>query len=426
MKKMRRILALTMALIIVLSGCGVRKTVCTRYNAKELTQDIEGVKANLDYKPGEDYQIAMADAFIRLFKENLAEEDDKDANVMISPMSIIMALCMTANGSSGETRAEFTKFFGMDPEELSKAFFMYVNQYVSEDEEQKTKIDFANSVWFKENSVEVKKEFLQKCVGYYDAEVFEAPFDDSTLNDINSWVDFNTHHMIDKIIERLKPEDVMVLVNSIAFEGEWAQLYKEYQIDDGIFTKEDDTVQQVKMMWSDESIYLEDKNAIGFMKDYKGNRYSLVALLPNEGVEIDDYVKSLSGENFLEILSNEKNEKVIARIPQFKSEYSKSQMQILENLGISRALTPAAQFDEMGKTKTGKLFIGDVLHKTFIEVNESGTKAAGTTAIIMKENSACIDENPPIYVTLDRPFVYAIVDKSNSLPIFIGVVKDIG
>lgn len=430
MKKIMRITAVMMAVcMIFLSGCSFKHTITDKvYASDNLTENVTGTVTDPDYEPGEEYNEAMADLFIKMFQENIVLEDNEGKNVMISPMSIAMALCMTANGATDETREEFTKLFGMDPEELSKAFKVRVDNYTNVgkifEKAPDTEINFANSVWFRKGEIEVKQKFLEQCVGYFGADVFEGAFDDITVNDINRWVQRSTNQMIDKIIEQLTPDEVMVLINAIAFEGKWEEPYEEYQVKDDEFTTEDGTVQKIKMLCSSEGQYIKGDNEVGVIKPYAGNKFSFVALLPDEGIALNEYINSLSGEEFVSLIENRSYEEVITRIPKFKYEYDHSQMDVLRSIGVSRALNPSAQFGDMGETKTGYLYIGDVLHKTYIELDENGTKAAAVTAVIMKNEGVAVDEKPPKEVILDRPFVFAIIDNSSSLPIFMGTVEN--
>ena len=113
-------------------------------------------------------------------------------------------------------------------------------------------------------------------------------------------------------------------------------------------------------------------------------------------------------------------------MPKFKFDYDLTMKEILSDLGIPTAFDPAgADFSGIGTSKAGNIFIGDVIHKTHIDVDENGTKAAAVTAVIVKDAAAALDEEKPKYVKLDRPFVFMILDNENQLPIFIGAVTDL-
>lgn len=188
---------------------------------------------------------------------------------------------------------------------------------------------------------------------------------------------------------------------------------------DGGFTTISGERQTVEMMTSEESVYLDDGRAIGFVKPYKDRKYSFAALLPNEGVDIYDYIAGLTAEDLQNTLNSAKSEQVIATLPKFSYAYGLRMNNVLASLGMPTAFDGAAA-DFSGIVENGSLYIGEVLHKTFISVDARGTKAA-VTIVETKGGSARQDK----VVVLDRPFVYMILDNATNLPIFLGVVTDV-
>jgi len=175
-------------------------------------------------------------------------------------------------------------------------------------------------------------------------------------------------------------------------------------------------------MNSEESIYLDDGSATGFIKPYYNDKYSFVALLPNEGISIKDYIETLSGEGFLNTVKSAQNTVVNAVMPKFSYDYKIKLNDALKDLGMHDGLSAAkADFSRLGKSSRGNIYIGEVLHKTFISVDELGTKAGAVTKVEMTYESAPAELK---IVRLDRPFVYAIIDNSTNLPVFIGTVMN--
>ena len=143
--------------------------------------------------------------------------------------------------------------------------------------------------------------YLSASVGYLAVmmallTLFRAPFDETTLADLNAWVSDRTDGMIPAILDRIPGSAMVYLVNALAFDGQWESVYRENQIHEGTFTAEDGAAQPVQMMYSQEYAYLEDGLATGFLKYYEGGTYAFAALLPNEGVSLEDYIASLTGE----------------------------------------------------------------------------------------------------------------------------------
>jgi len=230
----------------------------------------------------------------------------------------------------------------------------------------------------------------------------------------------NTDGLIDKILDQIDRDTVMYLINAMVFDAEWKTIYNKSDIYQGEFFAVDGTKQPADFMNSDEHIYLDDGNATGFIKPYANDHYSFAALVPNEGVSIGDYIKTLTGKGFLNTIRDAENTAVRSAMPKFSYDYTIEMSNALEDLGMPDAFLPdKANFNRLGKSADGNIYIGEVLHKTHISVDERGTKAGAVTKVEMKAGSAAVETK---YVRLDRPFVYAIIDNSTNLPVFIGTV----
>ena len=411
--------ALLLSLILLISVM-VNFTSCIANTPRVQAQDLMGdVKAkSVEGKKVDDLFINnTADFTVKLFQKSI----DNEKNSLVSPLSVMFALAMTANGADGNTLVQIEEVLGNDIslEDLNQYLYYYANSLPNE---EKSKFKIANSIWFRddENRLAVEKDFLQKNADYYDAAIYKAPFDDATLNDINAWVKTNTDDMIDKILEEIRDDAVMYLINAIVFDAEWKVIYNESNISEDIFNLGDGTKKTVDFMRSEESLYLDDGNATGFIKPYYDDKYSFVALLPNEGISLDSYIESLTGEALLNTIANAEPATVNASMPKFSYDFEVKLNEILEDLGMPMAFDPkAADFSKMGKSSIGNIFIGDVLHKTFISLDEKGTRAGAVTKVEMRDESAAADLR---FVKLDRPFVYGIIDNSTNLPVFIGTL----
>ncbi|ERM91946.1 serine protease [Caldanaerobacter subterraneus subsp. yonseiensis KB-1] len=378
---------------------------------------MEGIKANpvSEKNIDEKFIYNTADFSIELFKNSI---DDKE-NFLISPLSAMLALAMTASGADNETLAQMEKALGKDIsiEDLNKYLYTYMKKLPNE---EKSKLTIANSIWFKENDFMPSKDFLQIIADYYKADIFKAAFDSSTVSDINNWVKSKTNGMIDKILNKIDPEDVMYLINAVAFDAEWETVYEKVSVHEDIFTDVYGNRQKVEFMNSEENLYIEEENAVGFVKPYAKNHYSFVAILPDENISVNEYIKTLTGQKFIDLIKNAKITLVRASLPKFKYEYTIKMNETLESLGMTDAFLPdKADFSKLGKSDIGNLYISEVLHKTFISVDELGTKAGAVTSVDI--TAAGIPVNFKT-VKLNRPFIFAIIDNSTNLPIFIGTV----
>ena len=169
------------------------------------------------------------------------------------------------------------------------------------------------------------------------------------------------------------------------------------------------------MMYSEEHSYLDDGKATGFIKPYK-NGYGFAALLPNEDISLSDYVASVTGKSFIDTIKKAKDIPVETEIPKFSYDYDIEMNSALKVLGMTNPFEPSkADFSALGSSDSGNIFISRVLHKAYIAVDEKGTKAGAATAV--ETVYAALEEG--VYkVTLDRPFVYAVIDDAAGLPVY--------
>ena len=412
---MKRLIAILLVLAMALG-----MTACSQVSANDLMKDVPA-KA-VDVLPDMDAGAAAAADFgVRLFKTSMGE----GKNTLISPLSVLYALAMTANGADGETLAQMEQVLGMDVDNLNSYMLAYLDLLP---ETKDYKMSLANSIWFKDDpNFAVEQSFLQTNADYYGAGAYKAAFDEGTRNDINNWVKEHTDGMIPEIIDEIPDEAIMYLVNALAFDAKWADEYEEHQIREGRFTMEDGTRQDVDMMHSEEYTYLEDDMATGFIKYYKDRRYAFVAMLPNEGVTVSQYVDSLTGEHLRELLNNPQDLTVFASIPKFETEYDIEMSEVLQEMGMTDAFDwQVANFSRLGTYQADgmNICINRVLHKTFISVSEQGTRAGAATAVEMVAEGAMeIVEFKE--VVLDRPFIYMLIDCETNLPFFIGTMMNV-
>lgn len=361
----------------------------------------------------------LAEVYVDLFRSTTSK--DKKSS-LISPLSIITALGMTADGAAGNTKAQFEKLFGMTTEQLDAAMNYYYGMLKSS---EKAKFDYANSIWYtSRDDFTVKESFISRVLGAYYPQLYTVDFTDkNTVDEINRWVKEHTDEMIDKIVDDLDPTTLMVLINALVFDAKWSMPYDEYMVNDGTFNAYNGEKQTVSMMSSQEHEYIETADATGFVKYYEGGDYKFVALLPDKDVDVFDFVDSLDGKTLIDAVKNVSYSKVNARMPKFSYDYDISLKETLLSLGLVDAFDDFADFTEM--FEGGGACISDVIHKTHIDVDNAGTKAAAVTAVIMVETTSFNPEMPKS-VVLDRPFVYFIVDSETDLPIFMGIVTEVG
>lgn len=363
---------------------------------------------------------------------------DKRANTFISPFSILYALALAQNGAAGTTLDELAAVTGLGTDELNSYLGTYA-RYLETGDLRGTELDgegdneggttaslhLANSIWIREtDSLEVGDDYLATCANELDASVFSAPFDATTIDDINAWVDKHTDHMIEQLISEIPDAARLYLINALAFEDAWEEPYEDADVEDDVFTCEDGAEQTVRMMRSHEGTYVENEQLQGFVKPYADYRYAFVGLLPREGVQLADAASALDGPALEALLQPVVNAEVNAGLPKFKLEYGTELTDVLRALGMNTAFDPElADFTPMGTDEDGPLYIGQVLHKTFLDVNEEGARAAAATSIGLEAGASAPLGEPVVYdVILNRPFAYLIIDNQLGAPVFAGTM----
>lgn len=373
------------------------------------------------------FRLAAADFSLDLFQQSVKAETVSGSNILISPESVLSALAMTANGADDATLTEMEDVLcgGMDIPSFNSYMYTYNNKLTTTED---VTFHLANSIWIKDKPTEIQvhEDFLQTNRNYYNADAFLADFDDATIKDINNWVDANTNGMIDQLLNKIPDGAVMYLINALAFEGAWETPYEERQVNEnGKFTNYLGTEETVAMLGSTETQYICGEHVTGFVKNYEGGDYAFLALLPEEGMSVDACISSMDGSTFLSLYDNRTYQDVLVQIPEFTYSYDTELSQPLTAMGMGTAFEKTADFSKMADTDSGALYINRVLHKTYIQVDRAGTKAAAVTAVEMMNETAVFDPEEPLSVYLDRPFVYAIIDTETGLPIFIGTVNTI-
>ena len=410
----RKFTSFTLTSAILISALSL--SACRSEKSLETTDLMTGIKAASceTVKPDDAFKNAYGNFSVELLKKCF----DGKSNTLISPLSVSSALTMTANGANGQTKGEMEKVLGsgMPLDELNKYLSSFSGSLTSGED---FKLKNANSIWFRdeENRLTVEKDFLQKNADYFGTAIYKRAFDNATCKEINNWVSDNTDGMIDKILDSIPDEAIMYLVNAVSFDAEWGNVYKENDISDGKFTNSEDKLMNVTMMHSTESIYLESDGCKGFIKQYKGGKYSFAAILP--GGDIKSFITSLSGEKLSKILGSAEDCIVEVKLPKFGYEYSSKLNDALSALGMPTAFDQNnADFSGIGKSTMGNISIGEVIHKTKIEVNEKGTKAGAAALVELVDEGCVIAEKQ---VILNRPFMYMILDNETMLPLFAGI-----
>ena len=352
----------------------------------------------------------------KVFQEIVKEQTNN--NIFISPMSISYALGMTFNGADGKTKEEMAKaleFGNLTPEEINESFHKLMKKLMELD--PKVMMEIANSIWYREN-IEVLKKFKEVNQKYFRAEIRNMDFSkQETVSIINNWVSENTKGKITKVIDEIDALSMMYLINAIYFKGAWSEEFDKKRTKEDKFLLPDGKSIMCEMMKSSEKMmYFENEDFQAVDLTYGKENFSMIIVLPKKDKDINEFISNLNIEDWNSWLNGFSKIKGSLVLPKFKIEYDIEMNDVLKALGMGNAFSSAADFSKM--TKKQKLYISNVKHKTFVDVNEEGTEAAAVTVVEMKLTSV----GPGFFMKVNRPFVFAIKEKETNSIIFIGKI----
>lgn len=424
----KKLAAMMIASMMVLSGCSK----VTSDEEDQLPTDPDLFNTSIDYDEltrcsysEDDFSTDYNDYSFRLMAQVLSAEDS-NRNVMVSPASIMFAMDLAAAGSNGDTLSQITNLFsnGSDPLE-QQAFAADMMNRINSSEG--VSFNCANAVWTNQlrMSSGLNPEYQEYIEDNFDSEAIAEEFDAGTVDEINSWISDHTSGMIDHVLDQLRPRTIAVLVNAIAFEGDWEESYEDWQVSEMTFTTSAGDEIDVDMLCDGSEYYYENDVATGFIKAYAGGEYALLVMLPiDESISANEFLADFTVDDYNSFIASRTSEyDVYTRIPEFDYDYDTSLVEVLISLGVTDAFDEdLADFTGIGVADSGNnIFISQVLHNTHIELDREGTRAAAATVVVMEDAAAMPGEiNEARYVYCDRPFAYAIVDTSTMNPIFLG------
>jgi len=356
---------------------------------------------------------------------------ETEKNLFFSPFSIFTALAMVYAGARGSTakQMEQTLHIPLEQHQFHMTLKKLLRILRSDESNKDTILSIANLMCVKEG-YDLLEKFLWTIEDNYDAPIWKLDFslDVETCAKINVWVSEQTRGKIKNIIDAIHPEMRIILINAIYFKGEWEKTFDKKYTKDERFTLINGEKLLVPMMHQTNNFsYLEDDQFQILEMPYKGNlifgtreQVSMVVFLPkrfNSGSELDSLLDIQKIEDYLSRLREQYAQKVKAFFPRFTINLSYTLTKFLSNLGITEAFTTNADFS--GISKEPDIFVSDVIHKAFVEVNEKGTEAAAVTALRVVGASIGPRKEPPIF-RADHPFLFLIQDSQTKTILFIG------
>lgn len=402
-----KILAFLLTPIFIFISCNLQTT--DEFDEIEITEKAARlIEANNDFG-------------FEMFGHVYSEEKSAE-NIMVSPLSVSLALAMTYNGAKNETKTAIEKalkVYGLSPADINTSYFDLVNALKSLD--QKVLLEIANAIYYRKN-FEVENSFIKTNQQYYNAEISSLDFSSpNALNIINGWVAEKTHNKIETILDEIKPSQVMFLLNAIYFKGIWTKEFNKKSTEQKPFYLEDgSTIQTETMQRTDTLPYTSNALFSAIQLSYGKGNYNMYVFLPESNKNLQDIIDQLNNDNWQKWMKSfSLTQNVDIKFPKLKYEYEIKLNDILTEMGMGVAFTGAADFT--GINRDGGLYIDYVKHKTFIDVNEEGTEAAAVTIVAIDKTSVGPQK---IAFYLNRPFLYAITEKSTGAILFMGTVTN--
>jgi serpin B len=351
----------------------------------------------------------------RLLTRLSATEDGK--NVFLSSFSTAIALTMTYNGAEGETKQALANLLGvegLDLQEINEAnaALMAMADGLGAD----VQLAIANSIWLR-SGVSASPDFIERMADFYRGEVASLDFATTeAVNTINGWVSRKTQGKIAELVTlNLIRDAILILINAIYFKGIWTNKFDAARTTERPFTLVDGNQKAHPMMaQSGRYDYFENDLCQAVSLPYCDGRVSMLVFLPKPAISLASFLPLLTTENWDQWIARFHEVKGSIVLPRFKVEFGTDLFPALIALG-GQALA-ATDFLGMG---AGPLMISNVIHKTFVEVNEEGTEAAAATAVIMARSI-----EPSFDMIVDRPFLCTIRDNETGILLFTGILSD--
>ena len=382
---------------------------------------ISSLYAPVYVEPTEEIAKGNTEFALQLYAK-LANEK-KNENLFFSPYSISTALAMTYGGARGNTEKQMAEVlhFNLPQGQLHPAFANLEKQLTEGAKKGGYELNIANALWG-QNGFKFMDSFIELVNKNYSADLNEVDFakdSEGTRQTINKWVEDKTKQKIKEIIKPNTFDELtrLVLTNAIYFKGEWEYKFNKKATRDGIFSISSKDKIKVPMMYTKKVFnYGGDDTLQILVMPYKGKNLSMIVVLPRQIDGIDKLETSLTAENINNWLACSMYE-INVYLPRFKTTSEFSLGQVLAKMGMSDAFSGKADFSGMEQKK--ELFISDVIHKAFVEVNEEGTEAAAATAV---ELCGSAEPPQPLEFKADHPFLFLIRDNTTGSILFMGKV----
>lgn len=414
-----------MTKLLMLSGTIMLATSCSTANKSVSSEEASRPQTNKEYENMDAEYLTLTDAQDSIIAKNntfavkLFEKTAKMQSTVISPISVSYLMAMLANGANGQTKADIMKALQLeekDLDEMNALYKMMIQRYGNTG--NGTTLNIAN--YFAMNKeVNLEDAYANKMKNIYNAGIESLDFTSSkTTAHINNWCKKNTNGMIPSIIDKVDANASAYIMNAIFFNGTWADKFSKSQTKNENFRGYTRDITMVPMMHkSDKLLYWGNDMYTAVRIPYSNSSYTMTVMLPNEGVSIDEMLKTMENADLTAWRQDAEQCIVDLKLPRFTTEADVTLNNIISELGAANIFNSNADFTNIAKSN---MFVSQMFQKAKIEVSEEGTKAAAVTAAIMTMSALPTEEPKHVTFHANRPFVYMITEANTNAIFFMG------
>ena len=348
-----------------------------------------------------------------------------DSNAVLSPVSASFALGMTLNGAGGDTYDSMRavlRLDGMSEEEINAGYRDLIGLLRSLD--GGTEMQVANSVWG-HAALAILPGFLDASRGFFDAEVRSLDFrDPATLRVINGWVDEATRGRIPRILDDIRSDEVLFLINAVYFKGRWRESFDPSETRTDSFHAADGIERSARFMVQEATLRYAEAPALQAVDLLYGNgAFAMTVVLPAAGGSAGELLRSLDAAGWDALVAQFHEATVQLSLPRFRFEYTRRLREDLIRLGMGIAFDERrADLSRLADVGSERLYLSRVDQRTFVDVNEEGTEAAAATSV-----GGAVTSAPLVYqMNVDRPFIFAIRERFSGTLLFLGLMNAVG
>lgn len=414
-----------MTKLLMLSGTIMLATSCSTVNKSVSSEEASRPQTNKEYENMDAEYLTLTDAQDSIIAKNntfavkLFEKTAKMQSTVISPISVSYLMAMLANGANGQTKADIMKALQLeekDLDEMNALYKMMIQRCGNTD--KGTTLNIAN--YFAMNKeVNLEDAYANKMKNIYNAGIESLDFTSSkTTAHINNWCKKNTNGMIPSIIDKVDANASAYIMNAIFFNGTWADKFSKSQTKNENFRGYTRDITMVPMMHkSDKLLYWKNDMYAAVRIPYGNGSYTMTVMLPNEGISIDEMLKTMENADLTAWRQDAEQCIVDLKLPRFTTEADVTLNNIISELGAANIFNSNADFTNIAKSN---MFVSQMFQKAKIEVSEEGTKAAAVTAAIMTMSALPTEEPKHVTFHANRPFVYMITEANTNAIFFMG------